>query len=219
MLVVETVLFAMVAAFLGLRLYAVLGKRSGHEQTFGKPAEEPVLAPSQKQMPDARDQVSTRMSAGDQFDAAAATGLRAIAQADGRFHPTEFVEGAKAAYGMILSAFWKGDEAALAPFVSAPVLDSFAQAIKAREAAGEVLDNRLIRIDRATISDASLDGRTARVSVRFDADIAAVTRDQAGVVIAGSLSDAIETHDVWTFERDVQSDDPNWVLVDTDEAA
>jgi predicted lipid-binding transport protein (Tim44 family) len=99
------------------------------------------------------------------------------------------------------------------------VLDSFAQAIKAREAAGEVLDNRLIRIDRATISDASLDGRTARVSVRFDADIAAVTRDQAGVVIAGSLSDAIETHDVWTFERDVQSDDPNWVLVDTDEAA
>ena len=52
----------------------------------------------------------------------------------------------------------------------------------------------------------------------WSADIAAVTRDTEGNVIAGSLSDAVETHDVWTFEREIRSSDPNWILVDTDEA-
>ena len=75
------------------------------------------------------------------------------------------------------------------------VLASFEEAITAREAAGQRLDNRLVQIERAVIQDARLDGRTAEVDVRFDADIAAVTRDREGEVIAGSLSDAIPTHD------------------------
>ena len=57
-----------------------------------------------------------------------------------------------------------------------------------------------------------------QIAVRFDADIAAVTRDQDGNVVAGSLTDAVETHDVWTFARNLRSDDPNWKLVETDEA-
>ncbi|MFP5455915.1 MAG: TIM44-like domain-containing protein, partial [Alphaproteobacteria bacterium] len=48
---------------------------------------------------------------------------------------------------------------------------------------------------------------------------AAVTRDAEGNVLAGSLSDAVPTHDVWTFSRHVRADDPNWMLVETDEAA
>ena len=57
------------------------------------------------------------------------------------------------------------------------------------------------------------------VAVRFDADIASVTRDADGHVVAGSLSDAIQTHDVWTFRRALRADDPNWLLIETDEAA
>ncbi len=60
--------------------------------------------------------------------------------------------------------------------------------------------------------------RSPAITVRFDADIAAVTRDQDGNLVAGSLSDAVETHDVWTFARNLRSDDPNWKLVETDEA-
>jgi predicted lipid-binding transport protein (Tim44 family) len=59
----------------------------------------------------------------------------------------------------------------------------------------------------------------AMITVRYDADIAAVTRDSDGNVVAGSLSDAVPTHDVWTFSRHVRADDPNWVLIETDEAA
>ena len=208
----------MVTVFLGLRLYAVLGKRTGHEQTLRTPAEEPVVTTANPTAPDVRDATPARVAGASPFDQTAASGIRAIAAADGKFNPVEFIEGAKGAYGMILDGFWKGDLDAVAPYVSESVRDSFADAIKARAEAGEVLDNRLVRIDRAAIAAASLEGRVARISVRFDADIAAVTRDADGNVLAGSLSDAVETHDVWTFERDVRAADPNWILVDTDEA-
>jgi len=76
-----------------------------------------------------------------------------------------------------------------------------------------------VSIENAVIEQARLDGQTASVTIRFDADIAAVTRDGEGTVLAGSLTDAVPTHDVWTFSRNVRSDDPNWTLVETDEAA
>jgi predicted lipid-binding transport protein (Tim44 family) len=81
-----------------------------------------------------------------------------------------------------------------------------------------VLDNRLVSIERAVITDAGVTDGAARITLRFDADVAAITRDAEGNVIAGSMSDAVETHDVWTFARTLKSKDPNWKLVDTDEA-
>ena len=62
-------------------------------------------------------------------------------------------------------------------------------------------------------------GRIAEIEVRFDAFVAAVTRDKDGELVAGSLSDAVPTNDIWTFQRDLSSKDPNWRLVETDEAA
>jgi predicted lipid-binding transport protein (Tim44 family) len=120
---------------------------------------------------------------------------------------------------MILEAFWRGDEEELDRLVDGDVQDAFFQAITDRKAAGHVLDNRLVSIERAVIDQAKLSGQMASITVRFDADIAAVTRDQDGNVIAGSLSDAVPTHDVWTFSRNIAASDPNWVLIETDEAA
>ena len=119
---------------------------------------------------------------------------------------------------MILESFWKGDEGALHDLVAPDVGRAFGDAIAQRNEAGEVLDNRLVSIERAMITGASLQGKDARITIRFDALIAAVTRDADGNVIAGSTSDAVETHDVWTFARALRSSDPNWKLSDTDEA-
>lgn len=58
----------------------------------------------------------------------------------------------------------------------------------------------------------------ARISIRFAADIAAVTRNAAGQVVAGSLDDAVEARDLWTFSRNVTSASPDWLLDETDEA-
>ncbi|MEO6153531.1 MAG: Tim44/TimA family putative adaptor protein [Croceibacterium sp.] len=215
-MLLEIVILAMIAAFLGLRLYSVLGKRAEHE-------EESVPTRFERGENGAPAQTATtpelprtaREIAG--FAPAIEQGLRDIAQADRRFDLTAFMDGAKSAYGMILEAFWRGDKDELRQLCDSDVYDGFSAAIDARAAAGETLDNRLIRVEDSTIRSASLDGKTARIAVQFTADIATVTRDRDGTAVAGSLDDAVESIDVWTFSRSVTSSAPDWLLDETDE--
>ena len=81
----------------------------------------------------------------------------------------------------------------------------------------ETLDNRLVRIEEASIVEAGMSGSIARIRMRFRADIAAVTRNAEGQVVAGSLNDAVEAVDLWSFSRNVTSGDPDWLLDETDE--
>lgn len=219
-MIYEIVILAMIAAFLGLRLYSVLGRRAEHEEEIvptrfdqGKDAGGAATGPRQEQnapvMLRPRDMAGTTPMAEQ--------GIRAIAAADRQFELAGFLHGAKAAYQMILEAFWRGDREELKELCTPEVFEGFAAAITAREAAGEVLDNRLVRIEEATIQSARLEGRSARIAVRFAADIAAVTRDRDGNVIAGSLNDAVESRDVWTFVRQVNASAPDWLLEETDE--
>ena len=212
---VEIVLLAMVALFVGLRLYAVLGQRTGHEQQPVAPPQ-PAAKP-EAAVPTAEPQPVTEPS-GITLDKSTAAALRSLIAADPSFDTTRFLDGAQAAYRMILEAFWKGDRETLAELVGDDVRAAFEEAITERDAAGHRLDNRLIAVERAAIENASVESRAATIEVRFDAYVAAVTRDAEGEVVAGSLTDAVSTHDIWTFRRDLKSDDPNWLLVETDEA-
>ena len=211
------IILALVALFIGLRLYSVLGERTGHEQ-------QPILKPAD---PDARVEPRPAPSApamhptADGSDIAylptAGPGVRALLAADPTFDVARFLEGAQAAYRMILEAFWSGDLDTLRPHVDDNVYKAFASAVEQRAKEGLALDNRLVNIEQALISAASIEQTVAFVTVRFEADIAAITRNKDGEVVAGTLSDAVQTRDLWTFRRDLSSSDPNWLLVETDE--
>ena len=212
------VILAMVFLFVAFRLWSVLGRRTGHEQTIARPAEAaPAPIGAGRSLPDTP--LPALPSRSEVVEPRAEAGVRAIARADGSFDAAHFLEGARSAYRMILEAYWRGDEEALRRLTDDDVFEAFSQAIAERKAAGQVLDNRLVSIETAVIEQARLAAGVASVTIRFDADIAAVTRDTEGNVIAGSMTDAVPTHDVWTFSRQVRSDDPNWMLVETDEAA
>lgn len=218
---VEIIILAMVAAFLGLRLYSVLGKRTGHEQEpltrgMDTPATKRATAIERPQLDD--KPIAMTPGTSTVFDIAAEPGIRQILTADRSFDVARFREGAKAAYGMILDAFWSGNREELRSLCDDEVYESFSGSIDQRAARGETLENRLVRIDEARIVDAEYDAPTARITVRFDADIAAVVRGPDGELVAGSLTDAVATHDLWTFARDLRSNDPNWILVETDQA-
>jgi predicted lipid-binding transport protein (Tim44 family) len=131
---------------------------------------------------------------------------------DRNFDAGRFMEGAEAAYRMILEAFWAGERDTLRDLCDDDSYDAFVAAIEAREARGEKLDNRLVGIDSAKIVAVEAGRREARITVRYQADISAVTRDADGKLIAGSMSDAAQTDDLWTFRRAIGSDDPNWLL-------
>jgi len=214
---IEIVFLAMLAGFIALRLVSVLGRRTGHENptpTAYRGGAPEVAAP-RGPVADVRRPAVLDMPA--DLDPKLHEPLHAIADADVNFEPGRFVEGAKSAYRLILEAFWKGDAATLNDLVADDVLTDFKRAIAAREEQKLTLDNRLVRIERAQIVGARISGSMAEVTVRFDADLVAVTRDQNGAVVAGSTSDAIQTHDVWTFSRHLGSSDPNWLLIETDE--
>ena len=212
------VILALVALFIGLRLYSVLGERTGHEQPILKPADPEADARIEQRAP-TRPSPATPMAEPDElaYLPMAGPGVRALLAADPSFDVARFLEGSKSAYRMILESFWKGDIDAMRPFVDTHVFETFAAAVEQRGKDGLVLDNRLIEIDQAIIAEAELERNVALVTVRFEADIAAVTRNSAGEVVAGSMSDAVQTRDRWTFRRDTASRDPNWLLVETDE--
>jgi predicted lipid-binding transport protein (Tim44 family) len=210
------VILALVALFIGLRLYAVLGERTGHEQPILKPADpdaridQPIhAAPREPAKPNDSSDLAYLPMAGP--------GVRALLAADPSFDVARFLEGASGAYRLVLESFWKGELDAMKPHVAPHVFETFASAVEQRQKDGLSLDNRLVAVEPPVIAEASVEDGAAVVTVRFEADIAAVTRNADGEVVAGSMSDAVQTRDRWTFRRDIQSRDPNWVLIETDE--
>lgn len=219
---VQIVILALIAAFLGLRLYSVLGRRAEHEEETisgrvdgtadSKVTQLPLPKPGDRAL---APNGQTREIPG--VMAPAERALREIAAADRRFDLLTFLAGAEGAYRMALEAFWRGDKEDLSHLCDADVYEGFSGAIDARLAAGEVLDNRLVRIEEAVVVDANYAAPMARVTVRFTTDIAAVTRDAKGNVVAGSLTDAVEAIDIWTFSRNLKSASPDWLIDETDE--
>lgn len=215
------VLLAMIAAFLGMRLYSVLGKRTGHEQEPVLPRERTAVS-SPVRLDEGDGAQATVPAPSDTsglvYEPAAEAGLRQLLASDRNFDAGRFMEGAEAAYRMILEAYWKGDRDTLRDLCDDDSYQAFADAIDARESRGETLDNRLMVIDSAKITAVELNRSEARVTVRYRADISAVTRDADGKLIAGSMSDATQTDDLWTFRRQIGSNDPNWVLDEAESA-
>lgn len=216
--ILEIVILAMVAAFLGLRLYSVLGRRAEHEEEpFPRHFERPDEADEDREPGARRGALPGMGLRRNELPAGTEGSVRAIAAADPHFDMLAFIDGAKGAYRMILEAFWSGDRETLRELCDDDVYESFASAIDAREKAGEKLDNRLIRIEEVSVKSAELNGRIARITLIFVADIATVTRDQDGKVIAGSLDDAVESRDAWTFRRHLDASTPDWKVDETDE--
>ena len=220
MTAISIVLLAMIAAFLGMRLYSVLGKRTGHEQEPVLPRRDDRAAPAPVRLDDEAPapQGGAADTSGLVYEPAAEAGLRALLATDRSFDAGRFMEGAEAAYRMILEAFWAGDRDTLRDLCDQDSYDGFVEAIAAREARGERLDNRLVGIDSSKITDVELAGGEARITVRYRADISAITRDADGNMIAGSMIDARETNDLWTFRRAIGSNDPNWLLDEAESA-
>ncbi|HEV2335391.1 MAG TPA: Tim44/TimA family putative adaptor protein [Stellaceae bacterium] len=211
----DIILFAMVAAFLVLRLRSVLGRRTGQE-----PRRDPLLRRVDAPADQIEDKVVTLgnrtpppppVVTSPPADAVAA-GLERIRSADPGFDPSQFLAGARAAFEMIVGAFAAGDQARLRPLLSDDVYTPFAAAIAERAAAGETLETRIVSLTRVDITEARLTGRQARVTVKFVSDQINVLRAHDGSVVDGDPDHAVEKTDFWSFARDTRARDPNWVL-------
>lgn len=221
------------------RLKSVLGGRTGHE----RPPFDPYAASRKGDQPvadaAAGGKVLSFPKGTEAPDAAAspgepplpiwtgyapegspvAQGLERLAKTDPQFSPKSFVDGARIAYEMIVDAFARGDKTALKPLLARDVYDGFAKAIDAREAEGQKLESRFVGIDKAEFAAVEFNGKRAAITVKFVSELISATLSKSGAVIEGDPKQVREIADVWTFERDVGSRDPNWKLAATDEPA
>jgi len=227
----DILFFAAIAAFLVFRLWGVLGKRSGLDRRppgsswrlhgggdeAGADARE--KAPEEKvvRLPERGGNAKARPegSAGQENGTAIAAAFAAMRKQDPSFDAEEFVAGARVAFEMVVDAFAKGDKATLQPLLSEDVYSRFAAAVDAREAKGEELETTIVGIKNATIEEASVKNRIAAITVQFRSDQIKLTRNKDGAVIEGDPSTVQSVTDRWTFERDLSSRNPNWVLVAT----
>jgi len=206
---IDLVLFGMIAAFLVLRLRSILGRRQG----FERPAEPRATVRPQAEGP-VIEAVAERAPPRPLPDAAGPVGqaLTRMQAVDRSFQAMRFLDGAEAAFKLIVTAFAAGNRDGLRPLLSEETFHAFDSAIAARETAGETHRMELRTIHAATIEAADLRGSIADITVRFVSDQVNLTIGQDGAVIQGT--DAVtEIVDLWTFERDLMLADPTWRLV------
>ena len=212
---IQLLVLAGIAIFLILKLRSVLGTRDG----FEKP---PIP------LEDVRTRVRRDfevIECGPDRDitdhvAEGSDAARALAQmkkAEPGFSVGPFLQGARGAYEMILMAFEKGELDRIRPFLSDDVEASFAEAIAQRERDGLSVEASFLGIKELVLHDATFtpESRFGEIAVRFVADQTYVVRNKAGEVVEGSPREVKKTRDIWTFARQMGSDDPNWQLVAT----
>jgi predicted lipid-binding transport protein (Tim44 family) len=205
-----------IAIFLILRLRSVLGTRDG----FEKP---PVAqAPAR---PDRRRDFEVIEGGPDrditdhvEDGSDSAKALAAMKMAEPGFTVTEFLQGARGAYEMILMAFDNGDVDGLRPFLAEDVLETFESVIRQREEQGLTIVASFIGVRELTLDSARFDRDTGvgEITVRLIGELTSVVKNADGDIIEGDPNEIKRQRDVWTFARKMGSKDPNWELVATD---
>ena len=210
----DIILFAMIAAFLVLRLRSVLGRRTGNERRRDPFMQRAEPAADSKVVTLEPNKVTVTPPPAEPGDAVAA-GLEAIRRADPQFDPAQFLAGARGAFELIVGAFARGDKAALRPLLADAVYAPFSAAVDERAAAKESLETRIVRLAGVEIVEAGLAGQTAEVTVRLVSEQINVTRAADGSIVDGNPDQPVEKTDFWSFARDTRSADPNWLLIAT----
>ena len=212
---IQLLVLAGIAIFLILKLRSVLGTRDG----FEKP---PI--PLDEVRPRVRRDFEVIEGGADRDiidhvpeGSSAAKALAEMKKAEPSFAVGPFLQGARGAYEMILMAFEKGELDRIRPFLSDDVEASFAEAIAQRENDGLTVEASFLGIKELVLHDATFtpESRFGEIAVRFVADQTYVVRNKAGEIVEGSPREVKKTRDIWTFARQMGSDDPNWQLVAT----
>ena len=222
----DIVLYAVVAILLFARLWAMLGEKQDDEPQRPNPfvsrvkppptdEENVVVRPERSRAVDEALSMPERAFGAAPPPSSLAGGLALIQRLDATFGEKTFLKGAKAAFGMIVEDFAKGDLSRIERLMGAAVLFSFRQALEARRAAGLMQETQVKDITEADIVGARVEDNRAFLTVDFVSRQINVTRDAQGQIKEGNPESVEEIHDRWVFARAMQSEDPNWQLIET----
>ncbi len=207
---IDILIFAVIAVLLVLRLRSVLGQRTGYEESQDNQIKEDFVDKTNVKNPFPKvSDKSTKISG---------SGLEILRRADRQFNENEFIQGATAAFNMVLTAFAEGDQAQLKRLLSYELLQSFMQTIRDRTAAKETLEITVNEIKEVSILNIEISESVASITVHFHSVQTRIASDEHGNFMDDSDTEPREFIDIWTFERDLTLADPNWKLTETESA-
>lgn len=215
--ILQLLVLAGIAIFLILRLKSVLGTRDG----FDGPARTTPAPETSRRHEFEVIEGGPDLDIVDHVpeDSEAAGALADMKRIEPDFSVTTFLQGARGAYEMILMAFERGKLDEVMPFLDREVYETFAQVVDSREQQGLSIEAEFIGVRELSLFDAKFDAETRRaeISVRYVGELVSVVRDSTGEIVEGVPGQSKRQKDIWTYERIMDSDDPNWRLVATGE--
>ncbi|MCF6273188.1 MAG: Tim44/TimA family putative adaptor protein [Rhodobacteraceae bacterium] len=211
----QLLILAAVAVFLVMRLLSVLGTREGFEpkteDRAAKPGANRFDVIEGTEDPDIADFA--------EIDSPTGRALAEMKRTDRDFSVREFVSGSRQAYEMILMAFEEGDLKLLESLLAPDIYDTFSKVILEREEKGYEVEATFIGVRELTLKSARFDmnEKEGEITMRFVGELTSVVKDRNGDVVEGSSSTIKRQTNIWSFARLMGTDNPNWLLVATDE--
>ena len=187
---IDIILLAMIAGFIFLRLRGILGKKSGFEDKMSASFAHDF--PAEKLKKNVNEKT---------FDEKA---------------KKDFLSGAKIAYETIITSFSSGNLKNVKQLLDKKVYDQFDEAIKTRDASGQVSETTFIGIDTAEIKNHENKKGFLEVTVSFVSEIISCVKDKDNNILSGDPKKIKKVFDTWTFSKDVTSNNPNWLLISTE---
>ena len=186
---IDIILLAMIAGFIFLRLRGILGRKTGFE--------EDIKSSFAHEAPEATQSVKLDSNS---FDENA---------------KKEFLRGAQIAYETIITNFSKGKIKDIASLLSSEVLEQFNSALKDRQSKNYSSETTFIGINSVEIKDHYQNKNMLEVTVEFVSEIISCIKDKENKIVSGDPEKVKKVHDIWKFSKDSKSNNPNWLLIDT----
>ena len=189
---IDIILLAMIAGFIFLRLRGILGKRTGF-QGKSSPQFQEILK---------KVNLEKNNRSKDNFDETA---------------QKEFLNGAKIAYETIITDFSDSDNKLIAskPLLSKKIYDQFNKALNERSTRGHTAEITFIGVNSAEIKDHKKIDQILQVTVDFVGEVITCIKDKEKKIVSGHPEKIKKIYDTWVFSRDVGSNNPNWLLINT----
>ena len=186
----DIILFAAIAGFIIYRLRSVLGKRTGFQR---KPTDH---QPKYKELKEEEQNQKIPSLLDNQLK------LETVYKNVSNFDHKQFLDGAKKAFEIIITAFNNGDKKTLKNLVSQDVYKAFEKAIDENTNNPSAQFYSLI-ID--SVENAKVENNTISISLNFISE-QMLNNDEGKIV---------KNKDTWTFEKPTNSSSPIWILTQT----
>ena len=204
---IDIIIFAVIAIFLVYRLRSILGQNSeGNEHNNKVDADKKEFTNVVK----LGNKILTSKKTKNYIDT-----ILTIYPA---FNEEEFLKGAQNFFKMVIASFVKGDLKDVENFIDGNLVKNFQVVIDERIKEKELLKIDIVKMNSIKITDVKKIKNAVRISVLFESEQIKVLKDKKGEIIDGNQENSIVVKDLWVFEKEIQSRDLNWKLIETSDA-